>query len=577
MAVPILALAAGLDIGAATEIVGPRYEVRRLVDLYAADLDLTDRKVLVWPAVEDAPMADAVKYGARDTLNAKRVAEVKYLDVGGLAPGFGPGDAPKDWEAFREWATPRVKVLNGVDHDPLPPAAPAPTPPKRKTRATPPPAPTEHTKEDGPRPPPEIVPVSHFPWEGRAWGSRLIVTDRGKPKPCLANAITALSMDEDWKGVLAFDEFAFRVVAKKPPPIGAIPDGSWSDIHDIRAAEWLQRHGIDVSKMTAGQAASAVAAQNPYHPVRDYLSDLKWDGVDRCEHWLIDYCGAKDSPYVRAVSRIFLVGAVARIFRPGCQLDTAMILEGAQGKKKSSVLRALFDPWFTDDMADIGSKDAKQEVGGVWGLELPELSQITRGHLETVKAFLTRRVERFRPPFGAHIVERARQSVFCGTSNNFDYLKDDENRRFLPVRTSGVSDAGAVREVRDQLWAEATARFRRDEKWWIEDDNDLLAEVSRQQEHRRQADEWENAMAQWINGTDLGTSVVTDATLGDFMKDALGMAKDKWGQVDQNRVARILKSWGWKRYKKRLGSHSFQWRYRAPSEPASVAVATESD
>lgn len=145
------------------------------------------------------------------------------------------------------------------------------------------------------------------------------------------------------------------------------------------------------------------------HPVRDYLNALTWDGTPRLDNWLSRYLGVDDSPYARAVASRFLTSAIARVFRPGCQVDHVLVLEGPQGTLKSSALNALAMPWFADSMSKLGSKDSAIEVAGVWLIEMSELDAMLKATFSATKSFVTRRHDRFRPPYGKHVIDRPRQ------------------------------------------------------------------------------------------------------------------------------------------------------------------------
>jgi hypothetical protein len=198
----------------------------------------------------------------------------------------------------------------------------------------------------------------------------------------LANAITALRGAPEWQGVLWHDAFATTTVARKPPPwIGrpqAWSDTPWADRDDALVADWLQHQDIMVPMSVAGQAVEVVARDRIFHPVREYLDGLSWDGTPRLEAWLLRYLGAEDNAYHRAVGPRWLISAVARIYVPGCKADCALILEGPQGIRKSSALMALAAPWFTDRLSDPSSKDAAMETRGVWIIEIAELDTMGR-------------------------------------------------------------------------------------------------------------------------------------------------------------------------------------------------------
>jgi predicted P-loop ATPase len=152
--------------------------------------------------------------------------------------------------------------------------------------------------------------------------------------------------------VLGYDEFALTAMALRPPPWvrtnGEWPQRAWSDRDDTLTAEWLQRQGIGVTERVAAVAVQAVAQEHSYHPVRDYLAGLKWDGANRLESLAATYLGADDTPSHAAVGRCLFLAAVARIMQPGCKADHIPILEGEQGTFKSSLLDVIFSPWFSD-------------------------------------------------------------------------------------------------------------------------------------------------------------------------------------------------------------------------------------
>jgi predicted P-loop ATPase len=249
----------------------------------------------------------------------------------------------------------------------------------------------------------------------------------------------------------------------KPAPWGVVPKGEWTDHEDRLAAEWLQRQGILVSVDVAGQAVQTAARDHPFHPVRTYLNGLQWDGVERVDRWLSTYLGADDTEYSRAVGSRWLISAVARIFRPGAKADCCLILEGPQGIRKSTALRTIAGEYFTDELADLGSKDAAMQTRGVWIIELSELDNLSHAEVARIKAFMSRTTDRFRPPYGMRLVESPRQCVFAGTVNHGTYLRDETGgRRFWPV-VCGCIDIDTLARDRDQLWAETKIRF----VYWI--------------------------------------------------------------------------------------------------------------
>jgi len=203
-----------------------------------------------------------------------------------------------------------------------------------------------------------------------SWQQNLLMNNQGNARAILANAITTLRLAPEWQGVLGFNEFSMCTVALKQPPWGGGSAGAeWTDHEDRLTADWLQHNGIYVSVEIAGLAVQTVARDRTFHPVRQKLDSLEWDGTSRISDWLSLYLGVEANDYTCAVGARWLISAVARIYNPGCKADCALILEGDQGLMKSTALKTLAEPWFTDEIADLGSKDAAMQTRGVRFIE----------------------------------------------------------------------------------------------------------------------------------------------------------------------------------------------------------------
>jgi predicted P-loop ATPase len=397
-----------------------------------------------------------------------------------------------------------------------------------------------------------------------AWKDSLLRTERGGVKKLLANALIALRKAPAWEGVLRCDTFALQIHAVEPTPWDF--KGVWNDAQDTLATEWLQKQGIEVEKGTAHDAIKAVAIECGFHPVRDYLNSLQWDGQPRVDRFLCDYLGAPEmGRYTECIGRYWLISAVARIFQPGCQADHTLILEGPQGKRKSTALRALFEPWFSDDFSDVGSKDSKMEVAGKWAIELSELDAMTRRDAVTVKSFLTRRVDRFRAPYDRYVAEHPRQCVFAASTNEAEYLKDSTGgRRFWPVRVAvakPIDIDGIVRD-REQMWAEAVHLDRKGERWWIEvEDAELLAAAESEQVARGQLDPWEDLIAAYIQR--VGRSYFL---MAEILATAVGKSGERQTSADVQRAGAILR---------RLKFESAKTKRRRYWKAVGSAAATE--
>jgi predicted P-loop ATPase len=409
------------------------------------------------------------------------------------------------------------------------------------------------------------------------WRDQLICSkgrrdEPGGPKPLLANAITALRAAPEWEGVLAFDEFSLRTVALKPAPWdGAATGLDWTDHEDRLVANWLQHASIYVSVEVAGQSVQTVAKDRPFHPVREYLDSLMWDGTTRIDTWLTRYLGAEATEYTAAVGARWLISAVARIYMPGEKVDCCLILEGPQGIKKSMALRTMAHAWFTDEIAELGSKDSAMQTCGVWIIEIAELDSMRKAEVSKIKSFMSRSTDRYRPPYCKRLIESPRQCVFAGSVNHSNYLRDETGgRRFWPVTCTQIRIDELSRE-RDQLWAEARDRYRSGAPWWL-DTVELNRVAQQQQADRYEGDAWDELVTKWVQSPSQRldgagqrlqpfTSDCESVTMADVLKHCIGKLQDGWSQSDMNRVGRCLRALGFERYKARRGAYR-EWRYR---------------
>lgn len=379
--------------------------------------------------------------------------------------------------------------------------------------------------------------------------AQLLKNPQGGLKPLLANAVATLRTSPQFKGVIKYDEFAAQIMIASPTPwdyaSGCWSGRQWNSTDDIQAAHWLQLNGVEIPPSIAQQAVTLLACDDVIHPVKAQLESLKWDGVDRLQHFVARYFGVAETPYHSEIGRCALIAAVARIYTPGCKVDSVPILEGRQGLGKSTAIRRLFWPWFTDELADFGSKDAALQLRGAWGIEFSELDAMSRAEAGRTKAFITRTTDRFRPPYGIRVIDSPRSCVFWGTTNSDNYLKDETGgRRFWPIKATTV-DVEALGEVRDQLWAEARHRFHSGESWWFTND-EIGNSAIEQQKARYVGDPWDSIVSAFI-------SEESEVSVDQILRDAISLEKGRWGQSEQNRISRILQSLGWERFQKRTG------------------------
>lgn len=387
------------------------------------------------------------------------------------------------------------------------------------------------------------------------WRMALIMNDKGAPKTCLANGLIALRGHPDWASVLRFDLFSQRTyINGRLPWLNRTESRPWTPNDDTLAANWLQHQGIMLPSKATSECIETVAHDAEFHPVLDYLAQQRWDGEPRLDEWCARYLGAPDTPFVRAVAARWLISAVARVMQPGCKVDCAIVLEGRQGIGKSQALRALFDPWFSDEISELGSKDAAIQIAGVWCLELAELVGIRRGDIERVKAFMSRTFDRYRAPWGTRAADHQRQCVFAGSVNDDEYLRDETgNRRFWPIKCGRRIDLDGLREARSQLWAEASDRYLADEAWWLNSD-ELNSAAINEQDSRRKVDPWERLIADYSTAR---STVSVDEILADLLSIELA---DRT-QLHANRIGACLRALGWERFYQRIGDRR-ESRYR---------------
>jgi predicted P-loop ATPase len=377
------------------------------------------------------------------------------------------------------------------------------------------------------------------------WVKDVKRTDKGAPQGSVYNGLVVLRGDERVRGVLAFDELAGAAVLKSLPPW--VPS-EWTEPREVidpdvvRLAAWLdQSHELKLKTGTLHELVDAAARERSFHPVRDELESFHWDGEERISAWLIDICGAEDTPYVRRVSRQSLIRHVARAYKPGCLVKQAVVLEGDQNFRKSMVIRELVGArWWTDQLpSNLGDKDAQQNLVGVWGIEISELASKKRTDLEMIKAYLARYDDRYRPSYGRRVVRRPRSCVFWATTNEYTYLSDTTgNVRWEPVRV-GRANIDKLKALREQLWAEAVVAYKADERWWTDDPQEV-ADHAAEVELRRHEDPWVPKVAEFVADK-------TEITIYEILKEGLDIAAKAMTRVDEMRVAGLLQLLGWRK------------------------------
>lgn len=382
-----------------------------------------------------------------------------------------------------------------------------------------------------------------------AWWERLIIAKSGKPTDCVANVYIVLEDEEIFADAIRFDLMQSCVVARDLPWQDAHGQWrKWTDRDDIALARWLQFHEVPVKPATVASAIQDFAMAHAIDPLRERLEALSWDGKQRLSSWLIDYLGAEDTPFIRAAGRKWMISAVARALRPGCKVDTVLILEGPQGAGKSRACSVIaLDPtWFADDIRDLGTKDSAQDLRGKWIVEIAELSAMRRAEIERVKAFISRPIDHYRPSYGRISQDFPRRCVFIGSNNSDEYLADPTGgRRFWPVRIGAIDPIKLRRDV-GQLWAEAVAAYKARETWWL--DAEMEPEAKLEQDQRAIVDPWEEKVLSYAQ--EQARIIGNIVTIGGALQ-AIGLDLAKHDQAAHTRVGRILTTNGWARAQKR--------------------------
>ena len=326
--------------------------------------------------------------------------------------------------------------------------------------------------------------------ENNDWLSELDMNKKGECNATIDNALMVLRNDPQLRGLFALNRFSLREVATRHMPWRRITRETQSlkDSDDVGLRHYIETKYNLRSKQCVQDAMVLVCEENGFHPIKDYFNTLTWDGFPRCDNLLIDYLGAADTPYVRAVTRKFLVAAVARILSPGCKYDYVLTLVGAQGIGKSTIFKKLGGDWFSDSMGSIQSKEAYESLQGVWIMEIGELAGLRKADAEAVKHFVSKTEDRYRVAYGRRTETFPRQCVFAGTTNIEEFLNDPTgNRRWWPVPVTKAEGSDLFVDLDNytvgQIWAEAISLYEAGEPLYL---NEELAEEARkvQTEHR---------------------------------------------------------------------------------------------
>ncbi len=348
-----------------------------------------------------------------------------------------------------------------------------------------------------------------------SWEQDLRLSESGAPIPSPHNAEVFMVNSQAWHGKVWWDVLAGQVRTVGPPypkmretpaPPATVGPRDWEEVDTTRMRNWLLAEcHIKLSEADAWATVLSFAKRRQISPIVEHLESLPLrPPVGKTETWLIDYLGAKDTPYTRAVAEMFLISAVARAYEPGCKVDTILVLEGPQeiGKTQAVQILAMRDEWTCElKGVNLGSIAAQSMVRGVWPVEISELDAIGKTDPPATKAFLSARVDRFRAAYARTEVRYPRMCVFIGTTNEYHYLVDTTgNRRYMPIlcgETQPVDLAGLQAAV-ESLWAEAREKYKGGVKWYVTDP--VLKALFREEQMARMVqDEWAESLQGFVS------------------------------------------------------------------------------
>ena len=400
--------------------------------------------------------------------------------------------------------------------------------------------------------------------EDTDWRKKLKLTDKGIIAQSIDNVVIILTHDPKLAGRLGLNEMEHNIVTLSSLPWRETKGPSqWTDGDDAALRYYLEKiYGI-TGKDRIFDAVNVVAQRGAFHPVREYLDSCAWDGVPRIETLLVDYLGAEDTPYTRAVTRKALTAAVARIYHPGCKFDYMLTIRGRQGLGKSALIAKLGGKWFSDTFTTMQGKDAYEQVLGVWIMEVGELAGMRKAEAETIKLYISKQVDRFRPAYGRRLQEFPRQCVFIGTTNEEQFLRDATgNRRFWVVDTPNEPKRDIWAELTPEtvrlIWAEAVELYKAGESLYLPRELEAVArEIQETYEEenpragliqdyleRMLPEDWGSrdlySRRQWLETDVEGTVKRTTVCTMEIWAEALGGNPDKLDRYAGKEIREIL-------------------------------------
>lgn len=399
-----------------------------------------------------------------------------------------------------------------------------------------------------------------------------------RPRLNALTLVTLIATDSVWSQSIRYNEFSGKVlVSAEFPPMGREPTEGYREFDEqqdvLMATLLFQGTGFpNANRSVVRDAILATAFQNRFHPVRDYLNSLKWDGTKRIHKLAQNYFSVpiilgvdNHEQYLQATSKCWMIAAVARVMRPGCKVDNLPVLAGPEDLMKSEGVRELCPnpDWFSEDLStELGERDTKESLVGKWIIELSEIPHARR-EADRVKAFFSRRTDRYRKAYGTANADHPRQNVFVGTSNDLELTSNTGNRRFWPWDVDARVKVEDIRQDRNQLWAEAVHLFNQGSEWWLAKAiSDIATEV--QAEFTDGDELWFQQIDAWVDGRTEGFLLET-LFVGALGYDSPPIIDRK----DQMRAGAVLKSLGYRRRRQRLqGIRGYWWQKPAGRDKA---------
>jgi len=392
----------------------------------------------------------------------------------------------------------------------------------------------------------------------------------GKPRPTISNAQSYFLIKPTERfpnplyGLVRFNQFTKKIELTRPAPWHNFEGSNlaWQESDTTQLESFLSR----VKKFDPGanilfKAVQCEAYRHSYHPIKDYLNGLKWDKIPRLESFLVDFVGAPDTLYVREIAKATLIGAVSRIFQPGCKHDSMLVLEGNQGNAKSEVVKVLGGQWYGTFPIITKNKDTIQNMQGVWFIEAAEMEFMKREQAQAFKAYLTTTTDIVRFPYERLNSTVPRAGIFVGTvnpDNTGEYLNDSTgNRRFWPVATTTV-DIDGLKEARDQLFAEAVYLYKKGGLNYLKD-SAAIEEALIEQEKRAPKEIWGEVIGSWLRRT--SAMQPEELTTEYIASSGLNIPVSQMNRLTTIRINKAMHDLDYKQHLKREGDHRYRvWR-----------------